>query len=171
MSIEKSIQHFHFKLTNVWSASEKDIQAFKTIRDFVIDKNKKQIADNQLFAKLYVYVYAQYLKEWKATVFDSIPQKEFHKMLDRPFQAFVEAFRKQLNESELYELLETKGIELDHEVMMNLPQDKYNEQRQKESLILEDIKQEVKESDIWKYEDVESNLVAQINAVLNEIKC
>ena len=166
MITQKAIQHFHYKLSNVWNATEKDIQAFESIRDFVVDKNKTQFSKYKPFAKLYVYVYAQYLKHYNATVFDEIPQKEFHKLLDRPFEAFVKAFVRQLNESELYELLESKEVIFKHPATIS------KEQREKEKEILNNLtKKEIDTilNPMWTYEDVEPNLVIMINSALNEL--
>jgi len=101
MTPEKAVQHFHFKLSNVWEASESDIKAFETIKNYVVANQKKTINENQLFAKLYVYLYGQFLNYYKASVFDNIPQKELNQVLETPLEQIMENFRKQLNESEL----------------------------------------------------------------------
>lgn len=54
MKIEQAIKHFHYKLSNHWKPSEADIKAFDTIKDYVIDTNKRQLKDNDLFAKLFI---------------------------------------------------------------------------------------------------------------------
>lgn len=167
MQIEKAIKHFHYKLSNIWKATDKDIEAFKGIRDFVVRKNENQINNNQLFAKLYVYVYAQFLEKYNATVFDPIPQKELNKMLSKPLDLFIQSFTKNINESDMYENLQNLGLELKHPAIKS-DKDIINEKAIISDLSDDKIKDVL--SDTWKVEDVENNLIAMLNAALNEIR-
>ena len=124
MTIKKAIEHFGFKLNpknKIWKATKKDIDALDFIMGFVEDKHKQQLRDNELFAKMYIMVYAQYLERYKTTIFDDIPRKELHKLLARPLNEFIQRFTDRLNESELYALFDELEIKLEHPATKTIP--------------------------------------------------
>lgn len=99
-TVKKAIEHFIFKLdpkNNIWKASETDIKAIKLIAEFTEDKLKKQYNDNQLFAKLYITLFGELLLYYNTTVFDSIPQKALHKILDTPIDIIINKFLDKAN--------------------------------------------------------------------------
>ena len=167
MQIERAIKHFHYKLANVWNSTEPDIKAFNSIRDYFTLKNKEQINNNLLFAKLYIYTYSQFLEKFNATVFDDIPQKELNKMLSMDLEAFIDAFTNKLNQSDLYEVIERLGLSKGHPATRN--DIETNSDRAKiKNMSKENI--ELISNPAWNSEDVGNNLIAMINAVLNSIK-
>ncbi|WP_428743210.1 hypothetical protein [Tenacibaculum sp.] len=168
MTIKRAVDHFIFKFNNVWKPTETDVKALQTIMDFVEEKHKKQLQDYHLFAKLYIMVYAQYLERYNATVFDDIPKKELHVLLDKPMEYFIKRFTQRLNESELYSLFEELEIELKH------PITKSKEQKEKETdslknALVEKSNMERFKGEVWEYETVKENLELQINNVINLI--
>jgi len=72
MTINKAIQHFIFKLSNHWKATEVDQQALNVMIDFVNDKSKEQYMNNELFAKVYIFMFSYFIDRYKTTVFDEI---------------------------------------------------------------------------------------------------
>ena len=169
MTPEKAVQHFHFKLSNVWDASETDIKAFESLKDYVIANQKRTANDNQLFAKLYIYLYGEFLNYYKSTVFDNIPQKELNKVLETPIEQIIESFTKQLNESERSQLQDNKGFSNKHPATRT-EDEKLKDTENLDQLIKEDKVNETFFDEVWKYEEVKTNLVAQICNVLNEYK-
>ena len=169
MTIRNAIDHFTYKFKNVWKPTSPDIDALNTIIKFVQDKHKRQINDYQLFAKLYVMVYAQYLERYKTTIFDDIPRKELHKLLDTPLEAFIQRFTDRLNESERYSLFDDLKITDEH------PATKSQELKDKETDVLEHA---IKNKDnldrynaaVWDYDTVKENIELQINNVINAFK-
>ena len=167
MTIKRAIEHFSFKFKNVWKPTQPDVEALNTIIEFVEAKHKKQIQDYQLFAKLYIMVYAQYLERYKTTIFDEIPKKELHKLLDRPLDFFLELFTQRLNESELYSLFDELYINMDHPIL------KSDELKNKETNKLQNAlndKENLRKftGQIWCKEEVTENLELQINNVINK---
>ena len=169
MTPEKAIQHFHFKLTKVWDATESDIKAFESIKNYVIENQKKTINENQLFAKLYVYLYGQFLNYYKATVFDNIPQKQLNQVLETPLEQIIENFRKQLNESELYQIQKNIGFSEKHSATRS-ESENLNDNELLKDVIDSGKVNETFFNEQWKYKDVEDNLVAQIGNALNNYK-
>lgn len=165
-TIKKAVEHFAYKCANVWGATTKDAEALDMIMGFVEDKHKKQIQDHQLFAKLYIVVYSQYLEKYKTTVFDDIPRKELTKLLSYSTEQLVQRFTDKLNESELYSLFETLDIDMSH------PATKTQEIKDKETDKLQEALKDKDNFDkfngkVWDYETVKENLELQINNTIN----
>lgn len=151
MTIKKATDHFVFKLKNVWKASENDIEAFNTIIDFIEKKHNKQLNDNELFAKLYISFYGELLRYYKATVFDKIPQKAIHKILDTPIENLIEKFISKATEVEQTIEFEKNG--------MYLHPNNYTSQQKEKVRIIEPV---------IRFEEARDNLTSMINLALNE---
>jgi len=168
MTLENAIKHFHFKLSNTWKPTEKDVQAFDTLRDLVNDNYGKQTQDHALFAKLYIFVFSYFLDRYKTTVFDPIPQKEVHKLLDAPLWTIIRRFTQKLNESELYVLMDEVGANK-HPVTMT-----EEESKRVANNLLEAIKDKNKKvqfaQKVWNAEDVGKRLEIQINEAIYRYK-
>lgn len=162
-TITKAINRITWRLTsNHWKANQTDEDAINYIIKFANNHNEKQLQNNELFAKLYIYVYKSFLTHYNATVFDDIPQKELHKLLDKSIQHHVEEFRQALNESENYKLQEQLGLTAGKH-----PATRTKEEKEKDSKILSTLEEPlVKEA--WDYETVKENLNSMINSALNE---
>lgn len=165
MTIKSALSRIIWRVQgNGWNANQNDQEAINTIIDFVNNKSKKQINDNQLFAKLFVYVYSNFLEYYKTTVFDKTPEKELHKILEKPLTQIIEDLKEQLNTSEMYEIKKELGLSTKH------PATQTANDKAKDSNIMEFLNNDQVVSlmsDVWTYEDVESNVVSQINNALN----
>ena len=165
-TINKAVNRLTWRINNGWKANENDIESINFIIDFVNKKHEKQINDYGLFAKLYIYVYGQFLQHYKATVFDKIPEKELHKILDRPIATFIEDFKNQLNNSELYALQSELGLSDKH------PSSRTQSEKDNDSEILDKVLNnkeylEVFVGEAVDYETVKENLETQINNVID----
>ena len=166
MTIKRAVEHFAFKFKNVWQPTKPDVEALTTIMEFVEAKHKKQIHDYQLFAKLYIMVYSQYLDKYKTTVFDNIPTKELTKFLEYPTEQLIQRFTDKLNESELYSLFEEIDIKLDHPALKT-EQQKNNETDNLQQALKNKDNLERFTGSIWDYDTVKDNLELQINNTIN----
>lgn len=91
---------------------QEDIEAIQAVGSFIEDKHKKQIIDYQLFGKMYVYLYGEFVNYYKGDVFSDIPQKELHKLLSKPLRSLVQEVTDRLNMSELENtIVETKSLD------------------------------------------------------------
>lgn len=169
MTVEKALNRIAWRLKNGWMANQNDVDALNSIIEFVNQKQKEQINYNQLFAKLYVHLYGEYLKYYDATVFDKEPQIELNKILEKSLVQIIQDFRKDLNESERYLNRRNLGLSENHPATRNDTQ-KENDTKILEGLIEEDKINGVFFDEIWDYETVEKNLTIQINAALNTFK-
>jgi hypothetical protein len=126
MNIEQALNRLHW-----WVIPQKDINGnifFKNIKpnrtdleavnfmiEWVDNQKKQSLKQNQLFAKLYIYVYHKFIQHYETTVFDNVPQSELHRILDKPLDAFFKAFTQQLNDNEAYISI-NEGNELKNDV-------------------------------------------------------
>lgn len=110
MTITKAIQRFVWRLKNGWKANENDLEALNTIIDFVNNKHNAQLSNNEVAFKLYVTALSWFIDHYKTDVFDPIPQKELHKLLNKPLQPFIQRFTDKINLKALESVLDEKGI-------------------------------------------------------------
>lgn len=99
MTIEKATQRIGWRLGTgkAFQPNQGDIDAYNEIVEFIQEKQKKQIIDNQLFGKLYIYLYGEFVTYYKATAMDSIPQKELNKLLTKDLRTIVTEVTDRLN--------------------------------------------------------------------------
>ena len=143
MTIKTALERIFWRFEKIKS-NETDQKALDTLAEFVNNKHTKQLQDNEMFAKVYIFMYSYFLKSYNTDIYDSIPQKELHRYLDQPLEKIVERFKVKLNEKE-YEL---QG-----------------------SIVHPAIGKSTSESkDVWDYETVKEHLELMINLALNEFK-
>ncbi|WP_456867568.1 hypothetical protein [Galbibacter sp. BG1] len=112
-SIDQAIDKFKWNIQNGrWKANENDIKAFNALVEYVNNQRALNVNKNVPFAKLYIYVYSLFLKQFQASIFDPIPQKEISKLLDKPLSFFYEKFAEQINENERDRVLEKYGYDI-----------------------------------------------------------
>lgn len=153
-NIKKAIEHFSWKLKTCWGKSWKptqtDVEALNFIMEYANMMSKKQLTDNQLFAKLYIFAYGEYLIKHGATVFDSELRKRFNKNLARPIENLIEEFKNDLNTTELYQSFLDKGIPITHPHLLT------KEERERMEVV----------TDVWNYDTVKEMLERDINNIL-----
>lgn len=149
-TIKKAVERITWRMSNGWKSNDTDIEAINFIVDFVNITSKDNLKQNELFAKLYIWSYSQFLKKHNATVFDPIPQKELNKMLSKPIEIFIEAFRQDLNTTEQYQSFVKNGIPITNPQLMT------DEEREKIEII----------TDVWDYDTIKENLERDINNCL-----
>lgn len=166
MTITSAVNHFIFKLNKVWKSTSRDEESIKTIMSFVEQKHKKQLTQNELFAKLYINTYRQLLEHYNTTVFDKEVQKKLHEDLDKPLSYFIKKLTDSLNESELYSLYKELDIEIKHPALVS--ETKKEENVNKLIKAMDDkSKKDAFIGDVWKYDDVQDIITQQVNHAIN----
>ena len=170
MDIIKAVKHLGWRFSEtaktekrIMRLSQNDVDALNKIAESVELMQKQQYEANQLFGKLYIFVYMRFLAKHKATVMDTRPRKELHSILKKPISQWIEEFKQQLNDNEMYSLLEGAGIDLKHPVLVS---DKERSQNaSKAEKVAENLLNEV-----WDSETVTECLIAEINNALNKYR-
>lgn len=110
MKIEQQLQRIAWRLGSgkAFTPNQNDIEAYNDIAEYIDMKQKQQVIDNQLFGKLYIFVYREFVRHYKATVMDEIPQKELNKILARDVNSLLLEVMEDLNMFELKNAIEAK---------------------------------------------------------------
>ena len=162
MTTKKALEHFKFKFSKTWKPTKTDIEALNCLIDYVDKTNKQRFRDNDLFAKLYIMVFAQFIDKYKTDIYDDIPQKELHKLINTPIEAFLVRFTERLNKNEAHILMERKGWLKTHPIEDAIDGISYAEDLK--NLLPEELAM-FEERD-WDKDKVTDQLVLQINEVL-----
>ena len=103
MTIEKALSRIEWRFTQGKSflPNEGDAEAYNFIAEFCIKKQGTQLKDNQLFGKLYIFLFKEFLKFYRTDVTDSIPQKELHRILDKKLPLLITEFLDERNQINL----------------------------------------------------------------------
>lgn len=160
MNIQKALEHFEWKFRNVWKASQKDVEAFNTIIDFIDLQNTYNMSHNESLAKLWIHQLMllnkteMYSAERAIQVIDEI--------LEKPVYDWCKALHKQIGLMQLNvklgdeyrdALKEGNVTKLD-ELSKNLVEENPEE-------VLQFLKNDVKEENIIKF--VEKNITRIIH--------
>ena len=143
MTIKTALERIFWRFKSI-KGNETDQETLNTLAEFVNDKHTKQLQDNEMFAKVYIFMYSYFLKRYDTDIYDSIPQKELHRYLDQPLERIVTRFKDKLNEKE-YELQGT----IVHPAIG---------------------KSTSKFKEVWDYETVKEHLELMINMAINQFK-
>lgn len=148
---------------NPFPVNEKDLEAFNAIIKVVKEHQDQQFQQNQLFAKLYIFVYMRFISKMEATVMHTEPRKAMHKILERPIERWIEDFKNEMNDSEMYEALKQSNIEIKHPLTLTDEEKKQNSINvsQNKETLLKAIK------NVWDYDTVKDCLEIEINNALN----
>ena len=157
MDFKKAMQRIGWRLQQApFKPNNEDKQAYNSIVQLIENHQKQQFENNELFAKLYIHVYGKFISHYKTTVLDVIPRKELHKILEMPISHLVEKFTQEMNDSELYTLMEKSGIKVEHPAFKTEAQKK------------EDVEKiDMEKLNIWKYKDVAECLENEVNHAIN----
>ena len=120
MTIEKALNRLAWWVTpqkdqvgNVFFKNIKpnrtDLESVNFMIEWVKEQKHKTIQQNELFAKLYIYTYHQFLAYYGGSIFDSIPQKELNKLVSAPLESFYAAFKQKLEDNAIYEIIDAKN--------------------------------------------------------------
>lgn len=103
MTIEKAIEHLTRKIKGSNYSTDYDKACIDRVAEFVNNVHDG-FDDRRLFFKLYLYLYAEFIKYYREASFDKIPQKELHKILDRSTPSLIDDLVNAINMAEYYEM-------------------------------------------------------------------
>ena len=178
---------------NTFKINPNDIDALQIVADYVEGSQKRQYANNELFAKLYIHIFKSILKARKETVFENSAAKMIGAVLQRPIEQCVEDLVQSLNDNEAYAIIdkskvpdgvipeEISHLHIDH--LKNLIEHSDMPDKLKAKKIIE-LKAERKRynerfielaekypeaitSAVWDYETVSVAVTAEINNMIN----
>lgn len=103
INIKKSINWLYKRFKDAkeskyksFKVSEADFNAFLEVVEYIDIIHKNKVAENTLFAKLYIYHLNQIIDKYETDVLEDIPQKELSKILNLPLDSFYKAFHSKI---------------------------------------------------------------------------
>lgn len=105
---------WRFSQKKGFTPNDTDIIAVNVLISFTDEKLKEQFNDNQLFGKLYCYLFVQFVKYYKTTYDDPIPQKELNKLCDMDLDVFFQRLTDSLWSQETNAWLDMESKNLDN---------------------------------------------------------
>lgn len=102
MSLSRSISRLKWRFSQgkSFAPNQDDINALNEIMEFCSSKMEETFNDNQLFGKLYCYLFVQFVKYYKTTYDDPIPQKELNKLCDMDLGLLFQKLNDSLEQQE-----------------------------------------------------------------------
>ena len=151
---------------NTFTINQNDVDAINGIAAYIERTQKEQFKQNELFAKLYIKVYAKMIAHYKTDVFDINVRRRMNDMLSTPMEIIMQDFTEQLNDSERYVQFNNLGIDLKHPALRtNQEAGEYNEKII--SLLKTSNLEDVILKDVWSFEDVKECLINEVNNAIN----
>lgn len=163
MDIKKAINRIAWRFganenKQPFPVNQNDIDAFNIISKTLKEHQEQQWRQNELFAKLYVYVYGRFIEKMGMTVMDTEPRKALNKILQLPLSHWIEEFKNKQNDSDLYAKFEKAGIDIKHPAFIS-------EETRSENL--EKAKTINFNQEVWDYETTLQMLEIEINNAIN----
>ena len=173
MEIVKAVQRLGWRFSeaskrgNTFTINETDVKALQSIGKYVEQTQRDQYESNELFAKLYIYLYTKVLANDKTTVFDTSAKRKIGNLLKKPITQLIEELTQSLNESEIYEVLQEVGAT--HPAIRT--EAETNEQNAKlKELMSDPINESRLLGDVWDYETVKKAMEREINFMINNFR-
>lgn len=164
LTIEKAMNRLFWRFGNgQFKPNQADIDSLKFMAEWINREKEKELQQNTIFAKLYVYNFIREIEFYKDIKF---AQKNIHEILLKPLKDIYNSFHKYLNGYENNKYLKSIGIKDIHPVLMK------DEEIDREKLIIEDNQEEVIKYlfGIWDKEKVDQSLNNQISEAINRYK-
>lgn len=107
-SVKRLIWRLAPKENGSYSRFQPDKTDFNALKSLLgsLDRDKKiNVANNVLFAKLYIYHLTMNIRKFETTVLDDFPAKDLSLLLDKPLDLFYQSFYNDLQDNQLNKLL------------------------------------------------------------------
>ena len=150
---------WRFSQGKAFKPNDNDINAYNELVDYYEKTSNEIYNANELFAKLYIYVYMRLLERRQATVMDKGTRKRMYDMITKPMPNIIQEFTQSLNASEFYSLCDG----LDIEARKHTSESKIKEDSKK----LENVKDKAAlKGQIWDEATVSECLMQEVNQAI-----
>lgn len=124
MKLKEAIQRLSFTVSKQNKPNPTDAEALNKILEYVNGTIKKEINENELFAKLYVYLLLNEVVFYKGDV--DMGQKRINEVLQIPLIDMYENFRMSFNAIALNNFLHENGLSEKHPLQYNKEEESVN---------------------------------------------
>lgn len=154
------------KKNNTFRINQTDVDAINNIAKYVEQTQAQQFQENELFAKLYILVYAKMIEHYNTDILDDRPRKAMGQLLTKSLEETIEDFRERLNDSCKYEFIRSILGEIKHPVTLSDEKRDSNTRKIKKALKSKENQSKIT-GEVWDFETVQTNLIAEVNNILN----
>jgi len=116
MEIRKAVQRIGWRFAEAakrqdrsFRLNDNDIQALEVIDSYVVKAQKQQFINQELFAKMYIFLFMKIMEADNSTVLETFARRKIYDVLDKSISQLVDDFTESLNSSEAYVFLEEIG--------------------------------------------------------------
>lgn len=168
--IQKDLQRILWRFSEAvkqpnksFTVNQKDLDALKGISGYVDRMEKQQFEQNELFAKLYIFIFMRVLENEKSTVFDNSARRRIGNILNKPIEQVISDLVQSLNDSEQYEWLDNLGVEIKHPALRT---EKETEEMSKK--LNESLKNSLNKvlEPVWGYDAVKDAVMSEVNSMI-----
>lgn len=164
MTTDKAFDRLKWRMTNgQFVPNENDLTALKTLGEWINREKQKEVQQNTIFAKMYVYCFIHELHFYKDLKF---AQKKLHEVLKLSLVEQYQNFSTNLNQMEYEKFLHSIGITSDHPFLTA------ETQRKEEENIISENQVQIQRflKGIWEPEKVFTSLDNQVSEAINHYK-
>lgn len=145
--------------------NQEDVDSYSIIKDYVRQTEQNVFKNNEAFAKLYIYLTMKINEADKTSVYDANARRKIGNLLNRPLNLIIEDFKTSLNDSEMYELLDSAGIEIKHPALKNEAQTTTDTKKLIEAVKTPENREKLLR-EVWDYDTVQDCLISDVNRAL-----
>ena len=126
MKLKEAIQRLSFTVAKQNKPNPTDAEALNKILEYVNETIKKEVNENELFAKLYVYLLLNEVVFYKGDV--DMSQRKINEVLQIPLIDMYENFRMSFNSIALNNFLHENGLSEKHPLCYTQEEETVNKQ-------------------------------------------
>lgn len=124
MKLKEAIQRLSFTVSKQNKPNNTDAEALNKVLEYVNGSIKKEVSENDLFAKLYVYLLLNETIFFKGDV--DMAQRSISKVLEKPILDLYEAHRNSFNAISFNNYLLENGLSDKHPLAYNEAEQQHN---------------------------------------------
>lgn len=154
--IKKHLERIKWRISRGgWKSNQTDLDALNGIIEYANNEEERNFRSNPHLAKLYIYLYTEFLRHYDCTVYEPHAEKAIQYILKADLATLVDNLTYTINQQNLYSELALNGFVFDH------PRKLKKEAKEKNLKIIESVKGEK-----FTNESVMDNVTAMIKTAL-----
>lgn len=124
MKLKEAIQRLSFTVSKQNKPNQTDAEALNKILEYLNKSIKREVNENEMFAKLYVYLLLNEVVFYKGDI--DLGQKKINEVLQIPLIDMYENFRMSFNSIALNNFLHENGLSEKHPLQYNKEEEAHN---------------------------------------------
>ena len=126
MKLKEAIQRLSFTVSKQNKPNATDAEALNKILEYLNNSIKREVNENEMFAKLYVYLLFNEVIFYKGDV--DMSQAKINEILNQPLIDLYENFRMSFNAIALNNFLHENGLSEKHPLQYNKEEEAHNKE-------------------------------------------